>query len=265
MTGQPESRGILVRDHHDIRVITLQFPERRNALDLPARVELLHALRAAELQARAIVLTGANGFFSAGGDIRTMSDDPIEAGERLDVLAAIAQQIVHSSTPVVAAVEGGAYGMGLSLVSGATYVVGARSARFEASFGKIGLAPDTGLTWTLPRRIGPAKARRMMLTLLTLTGQTALEAGLVDELVDDGDALGRAMDVAGTLSRLSAPMVAGVSRLLAHEAGSLAEAAAAEGRVQSELLRSRESIDLRARFLEGTVKTRRATAGAEPN
>jgi 2-(1,2-epoxy-1,2-dihydrophenyl)acetyl-CoA isomerase len=250
--GEPERAAlprIIVRDHGLVRVITLNIPKKRNALDLGARIGLLAALRAAESASRAIVLTGAGGFFSAGGDIQAMSDDPVESAERLDALGSLARQLVHSAIPVVAAVEGGAFGMGLSIACGATYVVSTTSARFEASFAKIGLAPDTGLSWTLPRRIGRSKARQMMLMLLTLKGEAALHAGLVDEVVDDGQALARALEVAQQLSHLSAPVVAGVAQLLANDLGSIEAASAAEARLQIALLQTSESIELRARFV----------------
>lgn len=247
---------ILTEDRQSVRLITLNRPERRNVLDLPARADLLAALRAAEHEARAVVLTGAGGFFCAGGDIRAMTADPSEAARRLDVLAALAGQLVHSSVPVVAAVEGGAYGAGLSLVSAATYVVSGATARFEASFGRIGLAPDTGLTWTLPRRIGHARARRMLLLLDAYDADQAHAAGLVDEVVDDGQALPRAIQVAKRLAELSAPMVAATSALLAQGHSTVAEAAAAEGRAQVTLLQSSESQALRARFLDRSARRR---------
>lgn len=257
MTGEPEggmagnrSATIHTADHGVVRVITLNIPERRNALDLAARLALLDALRAAEADARPAVLTGAGGFFSAGGDIRTMSDDPVEAGKRLDALGAVATQLVHSTVPIVAAVEGGAYGAGLSLVSAATYVVSAETARFEASFAKIGLGPDAGLSWTLPRRIGRSKARQMMLTLLTMDAPNAHDAGLVDEVVGDGNARARAIQVATQLAELPRQAIVGVARLISEDHSSIGAATAAEARLQIALLGTPESIALRERFIQ---------------
>ena len=247
--GEDASPAILISDHGNVRVITLNNARRRNALDLKARIALVDALRVAETEARAVVLTGAGGFFCAGGDIRSMSDDPHVAQERLDALAMLADQLVRSTVPVVAAVEGGAYGAGLSLVSAATYVVSSASASFEASFGRIGLGPDTGLSWTLPRRIGHAKTRQMLMLALTLDGSSAREAGLVDEVVDDDLVLARAREVATRLSELSAPMVAGVNRLMAEDHASVGAATAAEARLQIALLGTPESLALRTRFI----------------
>ena len=254
MTTNPQSEqadaaAVLVEDRDDVRILTLNAPSRRNALDLSARLALLRELRLGEAQAKVLVITGAGGFFSAGGDIRSMSDDPVESGQRPDALAGIAQQLVHSRVPVIAAVEGGAFGMGLAIASAATYVVSGRGARYEASFVKIGLAPDTGLSWTLPRRIGPARARQMMLTLSVLAGRSALDAGLVDELVDDGQALDRALAVAARLARMSGPAVAGILALASHDAPTIEAATGEESRLQAVLLASEESKALRAAFL----------------
>ncbi len=244
-----DDAAVLIEDRGDVRILTLNAPSRRNALDLAARLALLRELRLGEAQARVLIITGAGGFFSAGGDIRSMSDDPVESGQRLDALAALAQQLVHSRVPVIAAVEGGAFGMGLAIASAATHVVSGRGARYEASFVKIGLAPDTGLSWTLPRRIGPTRARHMMLTLTSLAGQPALDAGLVDELVDDGQALERALEVAAELARMPAAAVAGILSLSSHVAATIEAATGAESRLQAVLLASEESKALRAAFL----------------
>lgn len=242
-----------------VRILTFTMPDKKNAFDLEARLALLTSLRSAESSSSAIVLTGADEFFSAGGDIRAMSDDPIEAGQRMDALSALAQQLVHSRVPIVAAAEGGAYGMGLSILCAATYAVAGRSARFEASFLKIGLAPDTGLSWLLPRRIGAPLARRMMLTLLTLEGESALRAGLVDEIVDDGAALDAAVAIAERLSSMSAPAVAGITGLFAGGSNSLEDALGAESQLQLDLLASPESKSLREAFRNRVPRRPRGT------
>lgn len=239
---------VLRADHGPVRVLMLNRPKQRNALNLEARYALLDALRAAETEARAVVLTGSEGFFCAGGDIHSMSDDPVLASTRLDALAALAQQLVASTVPVIAAVEGGAFGAGLSLASACTYVVSSTDARFEASFGRIGLGPDTGLTWTLARRVGHTRARQIMLLMRELNADSAERIGLIDEVVDHGESLSRAIDVATKLTALPAPMVAGVNRLLANDYGSIGAATAAEAHLQLALLGTAESLALREKF-----------------
>lgn len=242
--------GLLVEDRGPVRILTLDRPERRNALDQDDRLALLAALRTAEREARATVLTGTAPIFCAGGDIASMSTDPVVGRRRLDLVNEVARQLVTGATPVVVAVEGGAYGLGLALACAGDLVVAGRSARFAASFARIGLAPDTGLSWTLPQRVGRALTRRLLLTAATLEADDALDVGLVDELVDDGKALDRAVDLAAGLAELSAPMVASVRGLLAQPDQSLEGVLAAEARAQLALFTTGEFAEGRAAFLE---------------
>lgn len=242
--------AILVEDHGPVRVLTLNRPERRNALDLDDRTALLDALVAAERDARAIVLTGAAPVFSSGGDISSMTSDPVIGRRRLDVVNAIARQMITSSTPIVAAVEGGAFGLGLALACACDLVVASESSRFAASFVKIGLAPDTGLSWSLPQRVGPAMTRRMLLTACAVPADQALSAGLVDELVDDGTTLDRALQLAAELAAMPAPTIAGVRRILSQPDQSLEGILTAEAEVQLGLFGTPEFAEGRAAFLE---------------
>lgn len=242
--------AILVEDHGPVRVLTLNRPERRNALDLEDRIALFEALVAAEREVRAIVLTGAAPVFSAGGDIDSMTADPVVGRCRLDTANAIARQLITSSLPIVAAVEGGAFGLGLALVCACDLVVASESSRFAASFVKIGLAPDTGLSWSLPQRVGPAVTRRMLLTACTVHAGEALSTGLVDELVDDGTALERALQLGAELAAMPAPAITGVRRILSQPDQSLEGILAAEAAVQLCLFGTPEFTEGRAAFLE---------------
>lgn len=244
------SNGLLVEDHGLVRVLTLNRPERRNALDLDDRQVLHDALVAAESDARAIVLTGTAPMFCSGGDIASMTTDPDISRRRLDLVNAIAQQMVNSSAPIVTAIEGGAFGLGLALACASDLVVASESTRFAASFVKIGLAPDTGLSWSLPRRVGPAMTRRMVLTGRTVEAADALSAGLVDELVTPGETLGRALDLAGEFAAMSAPAIAGLRRILAQPDQSLEAILAAEAELQMDLFATPEFTEGRTAFLE---------------
>lgn len=244
--------AVLVEDRGHVRVLTLNRPGRRNALDLADRRELLAALEAADADpgVRALVLTGVAPVFSAGGDITSMSPDPEVARIRLDVVNAIARQLVTGDTPVVAAVEGGAFGLGLSLACACDTVVAGRDAVFAASFARIGLVADTGLFHTLPARVGPARTRQLLLTARSVPAEEAERIGLVDELVADGAALEGAVEAAEHLARLSAPMVAATRRVLAQPDRSLEGLLAAEAREQIGLLAGAEFAEGRAAFLE---------------
>lgn len=247
------SDAVVVEEHGPVRVLTLNRPHRRNALDLSDREALLTALVTAQEEARAVVLTGAPPLFSSGGDIRTMSSDPVAGRQRLKVVNALARQLVTGPAPVVAAVEGGAFGLGLGLACASDLTVAGRTARFAASFVKIGLAPDTGLSWTLPMRVGRAAARRMLLTAATVDADEALGTGLVDELTDDGGALDRALEIAGDLAKRSAPAIAATRGVLSQADQSLDGVLAAEAEAQLSLFPTAEFAEGREAFLEGRV------------
>lgn len=253
--------AVLVTDHGDVRVLTLDRPERRNALDLGDRRELVAALRAAsaDSRCRALVLTGSGEFFSAGGDISSMSPDPAVARERLDLANQVARELVGTDLPVLSAVEGGAFGLGLSLACAGDLVVAGASASFAASFARIGLVSDTGLSWTLPRRIGPGRARTMLLTARTVRADEAERIGLVDELVEDGSALERALELATQVASFSAPATVATKRMMVHCDDPLDEMLDLEARVQVELLGGADFAEGRAAFLE-----RRSAAFREP-
>lgn len=239
-------------DRGRVRVLTLTRPERRNALDLPDRRDLLAELQAADAEptCRAVVLTGAGEVFSAGGDIRSMSADPDLARERLELVNAVARTMVTMGTPVVAAVEGGAFGLGLSLACASDLVVAGRSARFAASFAKLGLVADTGLFWTLPQRVGAARARALLLTARTVDCPEAERIGLVDEVVDDGAALEHAMALGERLAGFSVAATAALKGVLAQPDSSLEGVLAAEAEVQVRLLGGDDFAEGRQAFLE---------------
>ena len=242
--------AVVVEDRGPVRVLTIDRPARRNALDLDDRLELLDALKAADREARAIVLTGAGTVFCAGGDIRSMSQDREIARRRLEVVNAVARQMVTGERPIVAAVEGGAFGLGLALAAACDVVVASRSATFSTSFAKIGLAPDTGLSYTLPLRVGRGRTRELLLTARTFDAAEAERIGLVETLVDDGAALEAAIATATALAESSAPMIAGVRHLLAQPDQSLEGLLAAEADTQVDLLGGPQFAEGRAAFLE---------------
>ena len=149
-----------------IAILTLDYPERRNALAMPMRQRLVDALEAieADRDLRAIVITGAGGTFSAGGDISGMNVTDLASGrERFRLTHRLVRLLIKGSKPVIAAVEGWCVGAGLSVAMCCDTVVAAEDARFAAGFGKIGLIADLGLLHTLPARIGQGRARQVFL------------------------------------------------------------------------------------------------------
>jgi len=230
--------------------ITLNEPARRNPVGHPERQALCEALaNAAEDNAvRAVVMTGAGGHFSAGGDIRDQKQrSPGAHRTRLAVVADMVTRMAHFPKPLVAAVEGWAAGGGFALALACPMVVASREARFTAAFTKIGLIPDMGLLATLPARVGPARARRILLDNRVIEAKDAFDLGLADELADAGEAA----QLAGELALKEAD-VAPLPRqfILDWFARDLAAALDHEATLQPVLMNSADAAEGRAAFAE---------------
>lgn len=208
--------AVLVDRDGPVHVVSINLASQRNALDLAQRVGLTQALRASidDVACRAIVLCGEGPVFCAGGDVRSMGGTQSEADERLWAAAELAETIIMSDKPVVAAVQGGAYGLGLALAAACDYVVAATDAGFVASFGRIGLGPDSAISWSLPRRVGMAHASRILLWAERIDADEAQRIGLVDELVDVAAVREKALERARRVLGLAAGSVAAVKSLL---------------------------------------------------
>lgn len=191
-----------------VAILTMDQPRRRNALAVPMREALVAAIERIETDAaiKAVVLTGAEGNFSAGGDIAGMNAADFAAGRaRFRTTQRLVRSLVGSAKPFVAAVEGWCVGAGLGMALCCDTIVAASGARFMAGFGRIGLIPDFGLLYTLPRRIGEGRAKQMFLHAEPLAAEAAQGMGLVDRVVAGGTALDAAVALAATLAR-SAPL-----------------------------------------------------------
>lgn len=242
---------VTVTAHGAARVLTLNRPEARNAIDVPMRERLLGELRraAGDPGVRAIVLTGAGGTFSAGGDIRSMEGaGPDAVRARLAPVHKAVRLIATCGTPVIAAVEGAAAGLGVSLAAVCDHVVAAEDARFVAAFGKVGLVADGGLLWTLPQRVGMGRAKEMLLFGRTVTAPRAYEIGLADSLVPSGTALDAALELAGEAAALAPLPVAAAKRLLARADHSLKRLLESEREEQAALFGSADFAEGRAAF-----------------
>jgi enoyl-CoA hydratase/carnithine racemase len=232
-----------------VLVLTLDHPERRNALAIPLREQLAAILEAAESDpaTRAIVLTGAGGVFCSGGDISGMDVASAAAGrERLRRAHRIIRLLAAGKTPVVAAVEGWCVGAGLSLACACDTIVAAEDARFMAGFGKVGLMADLGLPFTLPARIGAGRARQVLLYGTTIEAREAERIGLVDVIVPKGGTLAAAMEKARFLAS-QAPLPIALTRALLAEG--LDRALEAERHFQSTLFLTQDHAEGREAFL----------------
>lgn len=241
-------------EHEDaVATVTLDLPEKRNALTLELRLALLHALEALtqDPACRAVVLTGAGGAFCAGGDLSAMrAGDPLGARRRLGIIHAIVRLLAGGPKPVVAAVEGAAFGAGLSLAAAADVVVAGEGARFCASFVRVGLMPDAGLLWTLPQRVGLGPAKRMMLEGAVVDAREALALGLADQVTPAGGALAAAGERARTLAAGPPVALALIRSVLARAPADLQTILAAEADGQALLFSTEDHAEGRAAFFD---------------
>jgi enoyl-CoA hydratase/carnithine racemase len=172
--------AVLVANDGAVRTITLNRPSVRNAIDIPLRIALFEALVQADGDATvaAIVLTGAGTAFCSGGDIATMKRMPEAAAlERAELAQRVIRAICYTPKPVIAAVEGAAYGAGAALVAACDRVVAARNARFATTSLNVGLAGDMGAYASLPARVGLARVRQMLLMAQTINADVAPRVG----------------------------------------------------------------------------------------
>ena len=233
--------------------IGLNRPEKRNALNPELRGALIAALRDAlgDADVRAIVLAGNEGHFCAGGDIDSMEGLTPQAGRaRMINNHEMVRLLAEAVKPIIAAVEGYAVGAGAGLALLADTVVLAEGGAIGFPFFRVGLIPDYGLLFTLPRRVGVARARQLLLYARMVKGEAALAEGLADELVDDGDAETRAVALAEELAAMPPHAFAVAKRQLGLFPASLDAALEMEAMAQSACFVTSEFAEGRAAFQE---------------
>lgn len=200
--------------HYDVQdgvaTVTFNRPEARNALSNTMKEELLQVLpaAAADPAVRALVLTGAGGVFCAGGDLRGMQEvrASMTVGswrERMRSSQPVIRALIESDKPVIAAVDGAAYGAGFSLALMADFVLASPRARFCLSFMRVGLVPDFAAMYTLPRVVGVQRARELILSAREVQADEALRLGIAMELVPADGLLARAQQLARSFNGAS--------------------------------------------------------------
>jgi len=249
---------ILFESAEGVALITLNRPDKLNALAGTMREELLAALRrAAEDPAiRVVTITGAGRAFCAGGDVSSMQqlqkeNRTADLQKLLDAGAKIVTAIREMPKFVLASINGVAAGAGCNLALACDYRIAARGATFAQSFARIGLHPDWGGTFFLPRLIGPSRAMEMMMTGRAVDAEEAWTMGLVDRVVDD-EALGEeARKLAGAVAAGPPIAIAGI-KVAVEQSGrnSLEEQLALESRHQLQAFASADSREGITAFFE---------------
>jgi len=209
-----EENALLVEIDDGIATLTLNRPKQKNAINDALR----HALREAvyairgDRSVRAVVLRGSGEDFCAGGDLRAMNVADAQAGrDRIDDLHGWVAQLLDLDRPVIAAVDGVAYGAGFSLAMLADFVVASTRARFCMPFMKVGLVPDCGAFHTLPRVVGAARAKDLIFSAREVNAQEAHRLGVAFEIVAQDALHARARQLASALAKAS-PVAFGLAK-----------------------------------------------------
>jgi 2-(1,2-epoxy-1,2-dihydrophenyl)acetyl-CoA isomerase len=233
--------SLLVDRDEAVVTLTLNRPEAMNALDVDLKEALRDTLASLESDpsCRAIVLAGAGGAFCVGQDLREHAAQ-LESGHTdLDTVRAhynpIAQRLAAMPKPVVAAVRGMAAGAGASFALLADFRIGGPKTRFLMAFANVGLAGDSGVSWSLPRIVGHARALELLLLAEPVKAPEALAMGLLSRLVeDDEQVLTAAHELAVRLAAGPTVAYGAIKRELSiGAAGTLADALAAEAQAQA--------------------------------
>ncbi len=200
-----ELKTILYKKRDGVGSVKLNRPEARNALDLTMREELEWIISDIRFDkdVRVVVLTGEGKSFCAGGDIKTMGgrESIIGGLEREIKIMKIFRDLAYLEKPVIAGVDGAATGAGLSLVLACDIVLASERATFGAPFTRVGLVPDTGTTYFLPRVVGLAKAREMIVTGDLIDANEAYRVGLINRVVTHEELDEKVNSLAQRLSR----------------------------------------------------------------
>jgi 2-(1,2-epoxy-1,2-dihydrophenyl)acetyl-CoA isomerase len=222
----PELETLEIELDGEIGTLTLNRPDALNAMspDLINELTVAAAWLADRAPIRGLIITGAGRAFCSGGDVnwfkRGVSDEsvdlPSEVRRGAEALHQAIVDIRRIPYPVIAAINGPAAGAGMSLALSADFRIASEEAFLAIAYGRIGASPDGGMTYFLPRVVGPAKALELALSDPNLDAQAALDAGLVSEVVPADQLLPRAREKAEKLAA-KAPYYVRMAKRLLHE------------------------------------------------
>lgn len=241
-----------------VATITLNRPDKLNAFAGDMREQLIAVLDdlSSDDEIRVVIITGAGRGFCAGGDVPNMvrlrgAGDLKAFEELLQAGARIVGAIREMDKPVLAAVNGVAAGAGCNLALACDYRLAATSARLGQTFSRIGLAPDWGGTWLLPRLVGAPRALELMVTGRMMSAEEAFHAGVVQRLEDDTSLMEATQALAREMASAPPLAVAAIKRLLRDsDAAQLSGQLKAEQSTQSELFLSLDAGEGLAAFVE---------------
>lgn len=241
----------------NVGILTLNRPEKLNSFNLRMFEEIKEVLRGTEDDAsvRAIVINGSGNSFSAGGDMELLKYlQGIEAGNPLEKaltdLLELGNRLYELEIPTVVAVRGYCLGVGLSLALLGDIRLASENAVFGAEFIAMGIVPDMGLMYTLPRLVGPARAKELILTCRRIKAPEAERIGMVNTIVPDKHLEEEALKIATRIGKLPAVAIRMTKKgLNQSSAGQLEEMLQYESRAQAVCLKTEDHKEAVAAFL----------------
>ncbi len=207
MTVETQEKVVLQKLEEGVLTLTLNRPDRLNAFNVAMHEALAEAIRGAgeNDEVRVVILTGAGKGFCGGQDLADraiiLRGDRPDLGETIEKrYNPLIRALRALPKPVVCAVNGAAAGAGVNLALACDIVLAGRSARFVQAFARIGLVPDSGGTWFLPRLVGEARARALMMLADPIGAEQAEAWGMIYRAVDDDQLLGVTREIAARLA-----------------------------------------------------------------
>jgi enoyl-CoA hydratase/carnithine racemase len=209
--GPMEYKETLYEKDSHIATVTLNRPERRNAWTFRMREEVYQALKDAEsdAQVRVIIITGAGTTFCAGADVSILSGQSKETAEASAVFNDWVSHFTYPQKilkPIIVALNGPAIGWGFTLIMFYDIRIAAESAKLSVMYPRRGLAMEGGASWMLPRLVGWGKALELAFTARTLSAKEALDLGILNHVVPDGQLMAKAREIANEIAENCSPV-----------------------------------------------------------
>jgi enoyl-CoA hydratase/carnithine racemase len=248
---------VLIEDDGAVRVLTMNRPEARNALNIGLIESLYAALCEADADpsARAVVLTGVDPAFCAGVDLKEAQREGRSYFERYQTHNCIAR-VAEMTTPVIGAINGPVFTGGLEMALGCDFLVASDHAVFADTHVRVGILPGGGMTARLPRLVGAAMARRLSMTGEVVDAARAGQIGLVTEVVPHERLLARAVELAAQIAEVPGPTMAALKQIYVTGSAAVTEPAlAAEQAITG--AQQTDTSDLAARYAQISERNRR--------
>ena len=216
-----EFQAITFEESDGIGIITMNQPKRRNALSPEMRADFAKLLPSLQFNTGlgAIILKGTEGVFCAGGDLNALAEDLGKRDTSLDRQRFYHhhewfQKLLNLEIPVIAAVDGAAYGAGFSIALSADFILCSDRAKMCCVFPRIGLVPDLGAFFTLPRMVGLQRAKEIMFTGRPLDAQEAKQLGIAMDVHGTDDLMDATMELAGRLCKANTRAIGATKRIV---------------------------------------------------